>query len=183
MKLVYALPILIIVLISGCTQQQPITEISIPGHPIYAFSNDVRESLQVRTSDPDGIRRLVLISRNITVVFNGSDENDNGIFQVAAFDTVTRLQTYFVYEGVILSVASSYYIGDQWFSIVNGTSMPVAMPEFTGPVIWLKGPATGANETSVTLDKNIIIVQGITQKGVTLAGDRLSLVVLGVERV
>lgn len=183
MKPLIILSILLIVFASACVQQTPITEITIPGHPVYTFSNDVRESLQVKADNSDGIRKLISSTRHLTVVFDGSDAKDNGSFGVVAFNIITKLQTYFVYEGQILAVDSYYYIGEQWFGTVNNTNTQVERPGLTDPVIWLKGPSTGANETSVLLDGNIIFVQGLTHKDLTLAGDRLTLIVLGIERV
>lgn len=178
------LPILALVLISACVQeQQPVTEVSIPGHPVYTFSNDVREALQVKTSGSDSIRKLILESRRLTVVFDGSDEKDNGSFQVVGFNVVTKLQTYFVWEGQILSINSYYHIGDNWFGFSNGTTTQIEKPSFSGPVVWMKGPSTGANETSLTLDNSTITLQGLDHKGLTLAGDKLSLIVLGIEKV
>jgi hypothetical protein len=102
------------------------------------------------------------------------------------------MQTYFLWEGGILGVDSYYYVGDRWFTVVNGTETEIPMPDFantadttdaTNTVVWLKGPGAGTNETSVTIDGNIIYVQGTSHRELTLAGDRLALIVLGINIV
>ena len=180
MKIVIALSILAVVLIAGCVQDNPITEIAIPGHPIYSFSNDVRESIKIGAPDSNTTQLVLLSGRNITIVFNGSSEKDNAVFQVTAFNIVARMQQYYIWEGHVLSVDTYYFMGDKWY---NRTAGEIEKPALLDTVIWLKGPETGATDNSVTVNGNIITVQGITAEQVTLAGDKLSLIMLGVDRV
>jgi hypothetical protein len=50
-------------------------------------------------------------------------------------------------------------------------------------VIWLVGPNTGAKETAVNIDGNIIYIQGTSYENLVLAGDKFALIVMGIERI
>ena len=168
-----------VLIIAGCVQEQPknqITEVSIPGHPVYTFSNPINEAMKYSITDKDEIHQAILKTRNLNIVFNGSSVEDNTYFQVVLFNVVTKIQTFFVYEHTLLRVNSYYFIGDQWYNLTNTTSMP----NLTGTTLWVKGPNTGATENSLSFANNTIYLQGLSYKNLTLAGDRLVLLVLGV---
>jgi outer membrane lipoprotein-sorting protein len=183
MKKVATITIIIIfaVLISGCAQNKEIKEITISGHQeIYTFSNDIRESLKVHANDPVGIMELFLRNDRFDIVFDGSSGKDNAYFTVVVTN-LNKIPIFYTYEHRIFAFNNTYYyIGEQWYDSTGGN---ITRPTLDKPTIWLKGPDTGANNTSLTLDGNMIYLQGTDYKNLTLAGDKLTLIVFGIDRI
>ena len=180
-NLTVTLLVLFVVLISGCAQQKPITEMSIPGHgsEIYTFSNDIHESLRVKTNDPEGIKLIGKQLEQMNIVFNGSSEQDNAYFQVVLTNIGAKLPVYYSYEGRLVYFDYYYFIGNTWY---NASSEEIPKPLFISPVLWLSGPSS-ANETSLMLVNNIIYLSGTSYKGLTLAGDKLVLLLFGIDHI
>ncbi len=174
-----------IVLAAGCVQQeQPITEISIPGHAqIYTFSNDIRQSILVKAENEQEIHSLFQNERHVNIVFNGTDELDNGMFRIALIDINAKIPFYFASQGKGTTIDVYYFISDnvtQWY---NFRSEPIPEPELSGLTLWLRGPATGATETSITLQGKTVLLQGTSQKNLSLAADKLVLIVFGINSI
>lgn len=172
-----AIFILSIVAISACVQQQAITEIYVPGHgnQIYAFSYDIRESVKVAADNETAIRNLLANSNRLTILFNGTSDEDNAVFQVLVFNIAAKLPTYYSYEGRLVAIDALYYSDD---GLYNKSKERVSLPETTK--ILLLGPNTGAKKTAVNLNGNTITVQGMTKKDVVLAGDKLALIAMNI---
>ena len=181
-KFIIILAILVVALIAGCTEQKPITELQIPGHgnEVYTFSNDIRESLRVKTNDPEGIKIIGSTMTNLNVVFDGSNQQDNAYFRVVLTNMVSKVPLYYSYEGRLVSFDVYYFIGDTWYKSVNET---IQKPQFTSPTLWLSGPSTGATDTSLTLVNNIIYLSGTDYKNLTLAGDKLVLLFFQIDSI
>lgn len=168
----------VILLISACVQQAPITDIRISGHgeQIYQFSYDIRESVKVKADGEMEIRSLVLNSSRLSMIFNSTSPEDNIIFQVVVFNIAAKLPVYFGYEGKLLHIDAFYYKEDGY--LYNKTDERVPMP--ANAKIMLLGPNTMAKETSVSLDGSTAILQGTTRKDIVLAADKLALIVMGI---
>lgn len=186
-KMRYAvfLALIISVAIAGCVQpEQPITEIEIPGHPqIYVFSNDIRQSILVKAESQQEMHDLFQNERRLNIVFNGTDELDNGMFRIALIDISSKIPFYFAAEGKSTAIDIYYFLaenGTQWY---NSTEDRIEQPRLNGLTLWLQGPATGAVETSVTLDGKTVLLQGTSQKNVSLAADKLALIVFGINNL
>ena len=177
-----AIPILVIVILAaGCIQQEkPVTELKISGHPqIYSFSSDLREALKVPATGQMEMQTMFSSSDRIDIVFNGTSTQDNAYFRVVLINIVSKLQTYSVNEGKILEFDTYYFVDGVWY---NATNNEIEKPDF-GAAIWLKGPDTGATETSVRIEGNIVTVPGTFYKNLTLAGDKFVLVVFGIDKI
>ena len=163
--------ILLAVFSSMCTEKQEgLHNIRIGNH-VYVFTSDIREAMRVSVNEPMKIKKLIDNADRIDVVFNASEE-DNKYFAVVGFNIVSKLQTYYASLG--------------WAKDFRG--MPIENATFQHPTIFLRGPSTGATNTSVWLlhtnnTKNIIIVQGKTFEDMEKAGDKLVLTVLGVNEI
>ena len=175
------------VLIAGCTQPpqyEPIREINVAGHPqVYAFGNDIRQSILVKAESEKEIHDLFQNERRLNIVFNGTDELDNGMFRIALIDISSKIPFYFAAEGRTTNIDIYYFLtdnGTQWY---NSTNEPIAEPPLAGLTLWLKGPATGATDTSVSLQNKTVLLQGTSQKNVSLAADKLTLVVFGINNL
>lgn len=172
-----------VILIAGCVQEQePVTELYVPGHgnQIYAFTNDIRESLLVKTNDPESIKDIGKSLVKLNIVFDGSNEQDNAYFRVVLVNLAAKLPTYYSYEGRLMYFDPYYFIGEKWY---NSSSEEIQMPAFSEPVLWFSGPSTGANETSLTLENNTIYLRGESYKGLTLAGDKLALLFFQIDKI
>ncbi|MEK6888248.1 MAG: hypothetical protein AABX14_04870 [Candidatus Aenigmatarchaeota archaeon] len=183
MKKIIIAAIIMVALIAGCTQQQtPITEISVQGHgnEIYTFSNDIRESLLVKTNNPEGIKAIGATFTDMNVVFDGSNQQDNAYFRVVLTNINAKLPLFYSYEGRLISFNAYYFIGDTWYRSANQT---IEKPIFNGPVLWLSGPSTGATDTSLNLVNNTIYLSGTDYKNLTMAGDKLVLLFFGIDNI
>ena len=174
---------ILIILVSGCVQQEEIKEITIPGHgsQVYQFSYDVRESIKVRSSGEDAISSLLRNADRMSIIFNGTSREDNGYFSAVAFNILAKLQAFYAYEGKLLSDIAVYYYDESGWH--NKTGAAVEKPDLTDASIWLLGPHTGANGTSVSIDGSVIYVQGTSLKNIAMAGDKLALIAMDISSV
>jgi hypothetical protein len=180
--------ILAIILITGCTQtsaEQPITNLTFPGHSImYTFNNDIRESILLDVPQYSGIRSLFYRESTINIVFNGTNEQDNGMFQVPLIDFTAKVPFYLAAEGKNETLRLFYYVDEgnvtQWYDFENNQ---IDKPDFDGTVIWLRGPMDGANSTSIRLENNTIFVQAQNNRNMSVAFDKLTLIVMGIDNI
>ena len=180
MKLAVICVMVALIFVAGCVQDKPVKEIVIPGQKeIYQFTNDLRASVLVKSNDEKGIRNIFLNNENINIVFDGSSEADNAYFTVVIIDFGAKVPLYLSYQGNNVKFAPFYFIGDEWH---NSTDDIIKKPNFTGPVLILKGPNTWAEDTSVDIYNNTVILQGTSYKNLTMAGDKLTLIVLDINK-
>jgi len=182
MKHRFVLPLIILILVSGCVQEKRLTEFSLPGHTeTYTFTHDIRESYKVpfKGEGVANVKKLDFHGNVINFVFNGSSSEDNKYFSVVVFNIVAKLQPYFAYEGRLMRFPVYYFLPDGWY---NSTNEKIEKPNLKeiGPILWLIGPNTGANETSLTLEGNIIYLRGTSYENLTMAADKFVLLVMGV---
>jgi len=183
MKIFPVLILILVMIISGCVEEsKEIKELKIPGHGnhIYQFSNDIREVLNVPVNDPIAIKKLVWQSDRLNIIFNGSSKQDNAYFQVVVINIVSKLQTFFAYEGKLLQFPVFYYENGRWF---NSTEDEIILPDLEGANLWLMGPDTGARDTSLFSMGDIIYLQGTDYKNLTLAGDKFALLIMGIDKI
>ncbi len=181
MKL-YLLLIGIAIIAAGCVQQEDtsIREVAIQGHAeIYTFSNDIKDAIKVNTTEPEEIRKQFYRDR-MNVIFDGSSQQDNAYFTVLMSNIMAKVPVYLAYEGVLIEFQPYYFIDSTWY---DKKGNEIEKPVFEGPVLWLKGPSTGAEETSVKLENSTITLQGTDYKELTLAGDKLALVLMKIDAV
>jgi hypothetical protein len=164
----------VIILVSGCVQQQELREIRISGqgNQVYVFSYDIRESVKIKASNETSIRSL-LRTDSINILYNGTNEQDLAYFNVALFNIREKLRTFYTYNGILLKFYPFYYTAD---SLVNFSNASIS-----NPTIEIRGPNTGATETSVTVNEKAVLVQGTASRNLQLAADRLVLVVFGID--
>lgn len=156
--------VLALVILSGCAQKNELMQLKINGEN-YDFSEDIRQSIKIPVQNVSEIYSM-LKNQNIVIAFNGSSGKDNGYFAVAAYNLVFKMSKYRAQEGMPANFSSAVF-----------ENLTVQKDD---TVIIFKGPNTGASENSVSLAGNIIVVQGMTYKNITLASDRLSLLMLGI---
>lgn len=180
-KINVILVIMAVALISGCASQQPVTEITIPNHgsQVYAFANDIREALKFRANDPEGIKQIGNDFIVMNIVFNGANVTDNAYFRVVIFDLLTKLNTYYNYEGKYVAFNTFYYINDQWYNYTGGE---IPRPEFAAPSLWLVGPSE-ASGNYLSLEDNTIYLSGTSYHNLTLAGDKLTLLFFNIDQI
>ena len=171
-----------IILVAGCVQQEEVSikEVSIPGHnDIYTFTNDLRESLQVAADDPQEIRQK-FFSGSMNLVFDGSSQQDNAYFTVIMTNIMAKIPIYLAYEGVLMEFQPYYFVENVWY---DRSGNEIEKPALTGPTLWLRGPATGAENVSLSVTDNNITLQGTSYKELTLAADKLVLIVMDISSI
>ena len=166
--------IILLVFISGCVQQTEIREITIPGHAnqVYVFSFDIRESIKVKAPDEAAVRNL-LRTDSINILYNGTNEQDLAYFNVALFNIREKLRTFYTYDGILLKFYPFYYTANELVNFSNAS--------ISNPTIEIRGPNTGATETSVTINNATVLVQGTSSRNLQLAADRLVLAVFDID--
>ena len=162
MKAVLVIFLAFVAITAGCIGQQPMEEIHIleKDGVEYEFSTDVREAAKIEVIGETQIFDSIALANNVSIIFR--EGGDNAIFAKAGFDLTNKLQFYYVYT-------QDRIVGIRGFEMVNAS-----MAE--GTIIEFIGPTTGANETSVSLQNETIIVRGTTNQTFALAVDRLALV-------
>lgn len=174
-----------ILVVSGCTGSSG-NIIKLPGHgdQLYQFSYDVAETLQIPVNSPDSIKQIMDNNDHYTFVFDGSDTADNGRFRVSIINIVTKLKIYYSIEkDVVLGTGNfnAYYFIEnnntrEWYL----NEEKVQAPLLRNPTIWLRGPSSGNNETSVNINGNIVYINGASGRGIERAADRFVLAVFAV---
>ncbi|HLD57835.1 MAG TPA: hypothetical protein VJA47_05990 [archaeon] len=181
--------VLAVLVVSGCATQpsKPITTIK-QGFAEYKFLNDLRGILKIEpeTVGLDGRFDLIFTNKNnITLIFDGSSSIDNAYFRVVVLNFMTGLTTYLTSNNMQLPpVSTFYYIGDEntkWYTSENNS---VPRPLLSSPVVWLKGPHTGATENKVQLlDNKIAYLMGTNSANLTMMSERLLLSVMGINSI
>ena len=165
----------VIIMVSGCVQQQELREITISGqgNQVYVFSYGIQESVKIKASNETAIQNLLRSTDSINILYNGTNEQDLAYFNVALFNTREKLRTFYTYNGILLKFYPFYYTANE---LVNFSNASIG-----NPTIEIRGPNTGATETSVTINNATVLVQGTTSRNLQLAADRLVLVVFGID--
>lgn len=127
----------------------------------YVFNTNLYEAIRIPSSDDNKIKNIFEENNKICVKLDNSSQEDSAIFFVVSFNIVHKILTYYISNGV-----------EKKIEVCNEK-----------PNIELRGPNTGAKETSVKLINNTILVQGTTPKNLELAGDKLILIVLGIKEI
>ncbi len=184
MKTIFLL--LAVVVLAGCIQQDeyvPLTELHLQGggNEVYTFTHDIRQTLKLNVNNPEGIMDLADRSDIMVLVFDGSDRQDNAYFTVVVTNLQQKIPIYYAYKDRVFNLVPFYYLGDEWF---DKTGKNITKPDFgTTPAIWLKGPSTGATDTSLNLTNNTIYLSGLSYQNLTMAGDRLTLLFFNIDEI
>ncbi len=160
--------IILLVFFSGCVSEkrEPLLQLDLEGEK-YDFSGDVRETINKIPVERPGEIYDLMKSDKFIITFNGSSGADNGYFAVAAYNLVFKASKYRAHI----------------FRPANFTTMLLDDLAYEGnetTIIWFRGPETGATENSVFHNGNMITVQGTNYNNLTMASDRLALIVLGI---
>ncbi|MEM7826654.1 MAG: hypothetical protein QXQ40_00320 [Candidatus Aenigmatarchaeota archaeon] len=156
----FAFIIFVLVLSSLCIGQRNLTKIDVDGQT-YQFNTNLYDSIKIYADNESKIKSLFDESERICITFDNSSHEDNSLFAVIAYNIVFRATRYYSIRGI-----------EKEFSVCNQE-----------PKIELRGPNTGAKENSVLLMNRTIIIQGKTSKDLEKAGDKLSLIILGIDKL
>ena len=97
----YAAIIIILILVAGCAEEGEEKEerkdtVTIPGHNvIYQFSSDLRESINVPSTDEMEIQNAIWNSDRINIIFNSTSLTDNAYFAKVSTNIVSKLNIFF----------------------------------------------------------------------------------------
>jgi len=155
--------IFVLVLCSLCVEEQKnITSIEIDNQ-IYQFNTNLYESDKIKCNDEYGVKSLFDSSHKFCIAFDNSSQTDNSYCTVVSYNLVFKITRYYTLSNRTVN-----------FSVCS----PEEQRDLT---IWLKGPNTGADETSVMLTDSTITVQGTDFNNLEMAGDNLILIIFGVK--
>jgi hypothetical protein len=168
---VLILTIILTVLVAGCISQLAPTQMMFAGK-IVNFRADLREAKLVETSNPVQLKQAFFQAVDNVYISFISNDNENGFYAVTGFELSYK----------ILSFRNFY--GLNW----NVTAMPInstdEIPQDNNLYVVMLGPSL-ANETSVSLEENIIYVngkdfypEGKKYTELDLAADKLLLILL-----
>lgn len=143
--------------------QQPITKLYIDNN-VYTFSIDIHKSLQVPVKDEQNIRDVLLNSKYIEIVFNGTS-NDNAYFAVVGFNIAYKLAKY----------------RNSLNNPVNISAVEISNATFKNTSIVLLGPRSGAKRFGIHMSNLTIYVEGRNYEELIMSGDKLILIVMGVD--
>ncbi len=138
----------------------------------YIFSHNIYDSDKINMENKEAIILLLNSVNDIEIVFNDTEDSvkDFPYFTTTGYNIVYKIQQYSVYTQL---------------RVLNITTTPLSESSLDKTTIMLKGPNSGANETSITTSQsdnggNIILVQGLTHKELEMTGDKLVMAYLGV---
>ncbi|MFQ6010130.1 MAG: hypothetical protein ACE5J7_03375 [Candidatus Aenigmatarchaeota archaeon] len=170
--------LILAVLVSGCVTQNPY-KAKIGGKEVD-FRADLNEARKVPVYPSEFALKELLLHEGIERVRIAfiPNEQENPFYAVDGFEISFKLTTiYIVYFGYQIPIESLE---------VNTTSEAFANATYSEPVILILGPATGANQTAVTVANNTVVVEGhdlseIDRKytDLDLAVDKMLLVLIG----
>ncbi len=158
LKLLFVSLIVVLLVSSSLCVQKDLRSITINGQT-YPFDYNLFKIIEINATNTKEIKSLIDEYPKICLEFNESSQ-DKKYFAVGGFNLVFRITRLYILEGIKKNV-----------TVCNEE-----------PKIVFLGPNTGAKETSVSLVNNTIIVQGTTPDNFEMAVDRLSLIVLGVDK-
>ncbi|MEM7816444.1 MAG: hypothetical protein QXZ20_00860 [Candidatus Aenigmatarchaeota archaeon] len=135
-------------------------EITINGTP-YEFNTNLYEVIKIPSEGDDDIKSIFDKNYKICIEFDNSSIEDSSIFFVSSFNIVYKTILYYKSRGMKKKIE----VCDE------------------EPKIELKGPNTGASETSIRLMNKTILVQGTTTKNLEMAADKLILIIFGIKKI
>jgi hypothetical protein len=134
---------------------------------LYEFSNNIYDSLKIPITDKDRIYEKLIMPNRVWMLFS-ADDNASAV-AVAAASITAKVQYYNSYSLAKMIVFGTYELTNQ-----SGENN-LTVDELNGTLIEVRGPML-ANETSVSLEGGIIVVQGTNYTQLSMAADRLTLV-------
>jgi hypothetical protein len=169
-----------IIFVPGLIQkEEPLQAIMVDGQT-YVFDQDIRKSLKVPMYDEDKILEILSFPPKINILVDTSNTTENAYYAKVSFNTISKLSRYYTHNNVYMEYP--FYAMENntifFWNRRNNTLTPLNS-SIEGPVIMFKGPSL-ANETSVRLTNQTIIVQGTTQENLSMASEKLVLSLLGV---
>jgi len=139
-------------------QKKFLNSIIVEGNE-YIFNTNLYEVVNVPSDNDEKIKDIVDKNNKICIKFDNSSETDNAIFAKVSFNMVFKLTKYYYTRGELKK-----------FEVCN-----------EAPIIELVGPNTGAEENSLRLVGEKIIIQGRDKKEIEMAADKLVLIVFDVK--
>jgi hypothetical protein len=169
-----------IIFVPGLIQkEEPLQAIMVDGQT-YVFDQDIRKSLKVPMYDEDKILEILSFPPKINILVDTSNTTENAYYAKVSFNTISKLSRYYTHNNVYMEYP--FYAMENntifFWNRRNNTLTPLN-GSIEGPVIMFKGPSL-ANETSVRLTNQTIVVQGTTQENLSMASEKLVLSLLGV---
>lgn len=128
----------------------------------YVFSSNIYDAINVPLPDAPEIYNNIMSADRIAILFT-DNKQDNSMIATASIGITSKLAYYYTYTQTRVVNITGYNL----LNLSNAT--------LDGTLIELRGPNTGANETSVKLENGRIILQALNASGLELVSDRIAL--------
>ncbi|MEM7820626.1 MAG: hypothetical protein QW751_00270 [Candidatus Aenigmatarchaeota archaeon] len=170
--------VLILLIFSGCIHKQASNQ-RLFGGKLITFRADLDEAAKVPVYPNETVLLATLRDPQVNWVYLAyiPNETENGFYAVTGYELAYKLTA--AYKAMLGRVPA---IRDM---PLNETPQQPARDEL---IIWMRGPGAGANQTAVSVDRGIIIVEGPdfsevnrTWTDLDLAADRLLMVMMELE--
>jgi len=142
------------------TQEKNLTVLNVSGE-LFVFSTNLYDAIEFEASNETQIKKLFDTSPRICFAFSNESAEDNAYFTVVGFNTVYKIVRYYSLQGVKKEIR-------------------VCDDE---PRVLVLGPHSGAKSNSISLVNETVILQATDYQKLKEGGDKLVLIVLGVERL
>jgi hypothetical protein len=156
------------IFVSGCTSGTKNLTVLRMENQDYVFPENLYDSIKIPVNNESGIKELFDSYDAVCIIFDGSSGQDNAYFTVVLHNFVFKATRHYALNGK-----------EMQFPACNEYNQS----DIIVPMLVLKGPNTGATENSLTLNGTTITLQGTNSSGIQMAGDKLALVILGVDKL
>ncbi len=176
-KLILITSIILLMLVSGCTQLEPNKKYF--GSTLFNFRADLNEAEKVPIYPDKATLLQTLNDPGLKILYIAYMPNDkeNGFYTVAGYELTYKM---------VVGYRDMFGIKPTIRALELNTTP--GQPEPNAIIIWMRGPAAGANQTAVTVNGGLVTVEGLdmtevnrTYTDLDLAADRLLLAFLWQE--
>lgn len=173
--------ILLVVVVAACVgqQQPPTNQLQFAGQT-FNFRSNLTEATTVPVLPDETSLSDTLLQPDVHTVYMAFLPNDaeNGYYAVTGYGLAYKLTI--IYRHFFGSPPAIETLTLNSTDELNASTIPASTP-----VIWLRGPAAGANTTAVTVNGNLVSVEGAdlseinrTYTDLDLAAEKLLLVLM-----
>lgn len=150
MKKILLLGVIVVILVSGCVQQNPYKK-NFAGTELN-FRANLLEAENIPVYPNEQAIKNVLLNPKINKVKIAfvPNEDENGFYAVAGFELAYKLTEVYKY----------YFREVLPFETLQINSTQEASASESEPIIVMLGPNTGANKTAVTVQGSLVVAEG-----------------------
>jgi hypothetical protein len=135
-----------------------LTVLNLSGE-LFVFSTNLYDAIKFNSTNETEIKKIFDESPRICFTFNNQSTRDNSYFAVISFNTVYKITRYYSLHGMKKEIRACN----------------------NEPKVIMLGPHSGAKTNSISLINRTIILQATSYQKLKEGGDKLVLIVFGIE--